>query len=196
MAEEPKKKVPSNEIMLRHVRLAFPDIWVAVQFEGAGPFNYKATFLVEPGSPNDKAIQAEIDRVFKAKWADKADAIKAAVVGQSQKYCYINGDQKAYDGFAGKMALSASRPQDSGPMKIIDKDLRVIVGPEEGIPYAGCYVNAKVQFWPQDNKYAKTVRCSIVAIQFIAHGDSFSGAPPSNIDGFEAAEPDAGDDLV
>lgn len=185
-------KKPEVGIMLRNVRLSFPDLFVAKQYQGTGPFNYSATFLVQPGSPNDVAIKAEIQKAAKAKWADKAADILKTIEGQSMKFCYINGNTKAYDGYAGLWALSAKRGQDSGHPKVIDTDLRDIT-PEEGKPYGGCFVNATVSLWAQDNSWGKGMRCTLMTVQFAGHGESFGGAPQATTDGFEAIEVAADD---
>lgn len=174
--------------MLKHVRLSFADLFTAVQYEGKGPFSYRATFLLEPGSVNDKTVQAAIQKAANAKWDKKAPEILKTIVGQSQKYCYISGDQKAYDGYAGKMALTSSRPQESGKPAVKDKNPEVDLTAEDGRIYSGCYVNMKGQVWCQDNKFGKAVRCSLIAVQFVADGESFGGAPPANADGFESVE--------
>ena len=185
-------KKPDVGIMLRGVRLSFPDLFVAKQYQGNGPFKYSATFLVAPGSPNDLAIKAEIAKAAKAKWAEKAPEILKTIEGQSMKYAYVNGNTKAYEGYAGMMALSAKRGQDAGHPKVIDTDLRDIT-PEEGIPYGGCIVNAKVSIWAQDNSWGKGIRCTLMTVQFAGHGESFGGAPQATTDGFEHVEVAADD---
>lgn len=180
-----------NAVMLKAVRISFPDVFTATQYDGKGPFNYRASFLIVPGSENDKKVQAEIARVAKEKWEKKAEAILSSIVGQSQKYCYVNGDTKAYDGYAGMMALSASRPAEAGAVLVLGKNKDVILTAADGKIYGGCYVNAKVQIWCQDNQYGKGVRSSLIAIQFASDGDSFGGSPPATSDGFETTEDDA-----
>ena len=188
--------IKDDSIMLNNVRLSFPDLFQAVQYEGAGPFSYKASFLIVPGSDNDKKIRAAIERAGTAKWAAKASAIvKQAEAQGSGKFCYIDGNTKAYDGYEGTMALAASRPQDAGAPKIIDRDLSVTLTAADGRPYGGCYVNAKIAVWAQDNKFGKAIRATLIAVQFVKDGDSFGGTGPANADGFESVESD-GDDLA
>ena len=81
---------PAGLVIIRNVRLSFPDLFQAKQYQGAGPFNYRATFLVEPKSDNAKAIEAAIVKAASAKWADKATATLKTLEGQSQKYCYVS----------------------------------------------------------------------------------------------------------
>jgi hypothetical protein len=39
--------------------------------------------------------------------------------------------------------------------------------------YGGCFVNAAVKSWLQDNKHGRGVRCELVAIQFAKDGEAF-----------------------
>ena len=183
------------KVKLANVRLSFPDLFTAVQFQGQGPFSYKAQFLVKPGSPEDKAINAAIEQVAKAKWNAKAPAILKAVAGNSQKFCYTDGDLKEYDGYAGMWALAASRNQDKGRPLIVDQD-KTPLQLGDGKPYAGCYVNASVEFWAQDNNYGKTVRCTLLGLQFLRDGDSFGGGAAPSEDDFEDLAVGAEDDLA
>jgi hypothetical protein len=128
--------------------------------------------------------------VATAKWAAKAPEILKSLEGQSQKFAYVSGDMKSYDGYAGKMALSASRPQDSGHPVVRDRDMRDI-GPEEGKPYGGCFINCGCQLWAQDNSFGKGIRCTIIWVQFVGDGESFGGAPQATGTGMEAVENEA-----
>lgn len=193
MAESVKGS--DTTIIIKNVRLAFPDLREAVQFDGKGPFSYKAVFLVTPGSDADKAIQTAIEKAGKNKWGEKAAPIVAqAKASGSGKFCYVDGNTKAYDGFAGNMALSAGRNKDDGAPKLLDRDLSELAA-DSGKPYGGCYVNAKVQLWAQDNQFGKAIRATLVTVQFVKDGDSFSGSGPANADGMEALESES-DDLV
>ena len=174
----------TNKVRLNNVRLSFPDLFEAVQFDGAGPFNYKASFLIEPGSANDKLVNAEMVRVANEKWGAKGPATLKAAQANPQKVCYVSGDLKDYDGYAGKMALSASRGQDKGRPGVYGKD-KTPLTVEDGVVYAGCYVNASVEFWAQDNGYGKALRCTLVGVQFAADGDAFSAGSKSDPDDFE-----------
>jgi hypothetical protein len=44
--------------------------------------------------------------------------------------------------------------------------------------YGGCYVNAAVSPWVQDNQFGRAVRCNLIAVQFAKDGDSFGDAAP------------------
>lgn len=185
-------ETPERTIILRNVRLSFPDLYVPKQFEGAGKFKFSGTFLVEPGSENDKLIHAAIQKAAVDKWGAKAADTLKGLMGQSQKCCYLDGAMKEYDGYAGKWALTAKRDQEAGMPKLIDKDMTELT-PISGKPYAGCYVNAKVQIWMQENQWGKGIRCTLITVQFAGDGDAFSGSGPADAEGFEAVEDEAAD---
>lgn len=171
------------KVMLKNVRLAFPDLFVAKQFDGAGPFRYSATFLVEPGSENEKAIEAAITKVAAEKFGKKAAAMVQSMRGNSNKFCYLDGNLKDYDGYQGMFYLSAHRKESDGPVLVLDTNKAPLTA-ATGKPYAGCYVNASVDIYAQDGQYPG-VRCGLIGVQFFRDGDSFGGASKSDGSEFE-----------
>jgi hypothetical protein len=184
------------KIKLNNVRLSFPDLFTATQFGGTGPFSYGAAFLFAPDSATDKAVKAAFNAVAKEKWGAKADAIIKAVQGNPQKCCYYDGNLKDYDGYENNMVLSAKRPQDKGRPLVVDADKSPLQA-EDGKPYAGCYVNATVELWPQDNQHGKGMRCTVLGVQFLRDGDRFGGGSQPDTDDFEdISVTDTADDLA
>lgn len=182
----------ASSIKLSNVRLSFPDLFAAVQYEGKGPFRYNASFLIEPGSENDKKIRAAIDEAMKEKFKGKAAAKLEEIASNSNKNCYVKGDLKDYEGYAGKMVLSSHRKQEAGRPTILDGQKRPLT-PEDGKPYAGCYVNASVDIYAQDGQNWG-IRCGLNGVQFARDGDSFSGARAASPDDFDTIDAPEGDD--
>ena len=179
------------------VRLSFPDLWEPKEFEvGDGKPRYNAVFLIEPGSTNDKVVQAAVDMLVKEHNADKK--LKAL---KDKDICYSDGDDKEYDGYAGMKVLSTHRRAQDGPpgvyLNIIDPATgKVAVAPATcGKPYAGCYVNATVEIYLTEGKYPG-IRGGLVAVQFARDGDAFSGSSQPKPDDFEPLESGADADLV
>jgi hypothetical protein len=172
------------KLKLTNVRLSFPDLFEAGEYEGKR--TYGATFLIEPGSANDKAIGASMAEVAKEQWKEKGAAIlKAAIAGGSnQKICYWDGSTKTYDGYEGMKALTAKRGEEKGRPLVLDKDKTPLVS-GDGKPYAGCYVNASVELWAQDNKFGKSIRCTLLGVQFYADGDAFSAGSVADESDFD-----------
>jgi hypothetical protein len=100
--------------------------------------------------------------------------------------CLHDGSEKPdTDGYGpGVMYVSASERK---RFPIVDKDLTPLAE-EDGKPYAGCYVNASIRLWVQDNQYGKRINAAIVAVQFAKDGDSFGAAPVNVEDEFAALE--------
>lgn len=194
-------------VKLENARMSFPDLWKAVQFEGAGPFNYRATFLLaedqkvftkQPdGSWKPTTMAKVVNEVATEAWKTKAPAILKTIEGNPQKICWYDGNVKEYDGYEGNFVLSASRGQEKGRPTIKDRDASPL-SEEDGRPYAGCYVNGTVEVWPQDNKWGKGIRATLRGVQFLRDGDAFSAGTPDDDDelGEIAVPEDAADSLT
>lgn len=177
-------------IMLTKARLAFADIFEAKAIMESKP-RFSATFLISKTDRQVKEIEKYIEQIANEKWGAKASAILKQLYA-SGRVAFYDGDTKDYDGFADTMAINASskaRPS------IADRDKTVLVE-EDGKPYAGCYVNAIIDIWAQDNKYGKRINATLAGVQFVEHGDAFSGSRPASLDEFEdlsAQDTDASD---
>jgi hypothetical protein len=188
-----------QKIKLNNVRIAFcQSIWpgAAEEYQNNGVPRHSATFLVGEDSkasidggktwkPANDAIEAAILAAAKEKWTKPGQAEKqvVAVRGNSNKFCYTDGDLKEYDGFEGKMALAAHRKASDGAPTIIDRD-KTPLKQTDARPYAGCYVNAVVEIYAQDGQNSG-IRCGLMGIQFYRDGDSFGGAGKAKDDDFE-----------
>lgn len=174
------------------VRLSFPDLFEARQYEGQGPHRYSATFLVKPNGENAKRIKAAMLEAATELWPKAAPAKLKSYEGNSNRCCFTSGDLKEYDGYAGMMALSSHRKQDAGRPLVIDGQKNPL-SPQDGKPYAGCYVNAFVDIYCQDGQN-HGVRCGLRGVQFAADGDSFSGSRVASTDDFDTIDDTGGGD--
>lgn len=193
-------------VKLLGARLAFPDLFEAKQFEGTGPFSYRATFLQTEDTPvmvqqADKSWKKStmakvIEAVAADAWKAKAPAILKTLQGNPQKICWYDGDVKDYDGYAGNFALSSSRGQDKGRPLVFDAD-KSPLSEKDGKPYAGCFVNGTVEVWAQDNKFGKAIRATLRGAQFVKDGDAFSAGTPVSDDEFdEIGAPEEAEDSI
>ena len=173
-----------SKVALKNVRLSFPDLFEAVQFQGTGPHNYRASFLFDPNGQAHKDINAAIKKVAEEKWGKKAEALLPGIVANPQKTCLSDGNTKDYQGYEGQMVLSASRTKDKGRPVLLNRD-KTPITEADGTIYAGCYVNASVELWAQDNAYGKAIRATLLAVQFSKDGDAFSGGSVGNPDDFD-----------
>lgn len=181
------------DIKLSNVRLSFPNLFVAKEYKtGDGKPRFDATFLIEPGSENDKIIQAEIKKEAEAVYGAKAAAHLEAFKGNANKMCYLNGDLKEYEGYAGMRYLACHAK--TRPL-VIDR-ARNILTAQDPIPYAGCYVNTKVSIYAQKGENPG-MRAAFSGVQFVADGDAFSAGGSASVDEFDALDAvSEGSDLV
>lgn len=170
-------------IQLRDVRLAFPVLFTPKPFNGEGDPAFSASLLLAPTHPQVKEIRAAMEAVAKDKWNDKGPAILKQLVAGG-KTCLNDGDAKAqYTGFPGNLYVSTRCDQTKKPL-IIDRDKSPLVA-SDGKPYAGCYVNASIEIWAQDNGFGKRINAQLRGVQFLRDGDSFGGGSVAGADEFD-----------
>ena len=168
------------EVKLKNVRLSFPDLFKPRAFNDKTEPKYKATFLIPKDDPQIKAIEAAIIETAKAKWPKDWQKVLNSIKGNANKFCFQDGDNKSYDGYEGMMALSASN---KARPSVFDRD-RSPLTEEDGKPYAGCYVNAIVEFFAYDNS-GNGISASLSGVQFVRDGEAFSGGRPAKADDFD-----------
>lgn len=183
---------PIGRILLKNVRLAFPNLWEPTTVAGEGKPRFSATLLIPADHPQIAEIEAAQTAVAQGKWAAKAPAIIKGLAKQD-KLALHDGDTKSkYDGFPGNFFISAAAQENAAPT-VIDRD-RSPLSAKSGRPYAGCFVNASIELWAQDNNYGQRVNAQLRGIQFYADGDSFSAGRPADADEFEEVTEGAGAD--
>lgn len=169
------------KLKLNNVRMSFPQLFEAKTVNGEGKAAFSAALLLSPRDPQIKVLNEAIDAVAKEKWGTKAEAnLKTARA--ADKTCLHSGDLKSnYDGFEGMMYVSARNAL--RPL-VIDVN-KAPLTEQDGKPYAGCYVNASIELWAQDNNYGKRVNATLMGVQFYRDGESFVGGGVADVDDFE-----------
>lgn len=182
-------------LRLKDVRLAFSqNLFTPGAMNPEDKPKYNATLLIPKGDSQIDKVEKAIEAVAAEKWANKAPAILKALRA-SNKVCLRDGEEKAqYDGFEGSMYVSASNKV--APL-VVDKD-KSPLSEASGRPYAGCYVNASLDIWAQDNSYGKRVNATLRGVQFFRDGDAFAGGAPASEDEFDDLSDTGGDadDLI
>jgi hypothetical protein len=160
----------SVTVRLRNVRLSFPALWEARSFEEGGAKSFQATFLMDKPSGKDKEENAKL--VLEG----VAMVVKSGLKGKhpgKEKVCIRSGEEKGergIDGYNADMCYVSSNSKKKVP--VVDRDLTPL-DESDGKPYAGCYVNATIRLWAQDNKYGKRVNAQLRAMQFYENGEPF-----------------------
>ena len=177
---------PIGRILLKNVRLGFPNLFEPSTVGGEGEPRYSAMLILDTDHPQLAEIRSKMQAVAKEKWAAKAvETYKA--LDKTDKLALHDGDTKSqYDGLAGNYFISAAAQQSARPT-VIDGN-RSPLTERDGKPYAGCYINASIDLWAQDNKYGKRINAQLRGVQFYADGDAFAAGRPADSDEFEDIE--------
>ena len=174
------------KIKLNNVRLSFPSIFKKAVFDGKES-KFEATFLIHADDQPKliKTVEAAMDEFLLEKFGDLKKVPKAL-----KRTCWQDGDTKDYDGYEGHMALKAGthrRPT------VIDRDKSPLTEDDDVI-YAGCYVNAVVDFWYSDHsKGGKQLLANLLGVQFAKNGESFGAGNQDCTDDFDEVEVDDDD---
>lgn len=173
------------DILIKNARLSYPHIFKASAFAQGQDEKYSATLLIDKNDKQNAAIEAAMLEACEVKWPGK---------GKKMLDSFENRNKAAKDGdrvrpddevYAGKIAVSASNK--SRPL-VVDKK-RTSLTEEDGIIYAGCFVNAKVRFFAYDN-VSKGVSASLLGVQFAGEGGPLGGASTASVDDFDDLDDD------
>lgn len=168
------------KIKLNNVRLSFPALFKAEAFKPGDDPRFKATFLIPEGSAQAKEVEKAAIAALEEKFPKKGATIYKQIFGNNNKCNISDGNLAEYDGYAGMIAVSAKSK--TRPL-VIDTD-KTPLAEDDGKPYAGCYVNAIVEFFGYDNS-GKGVSATLKGVQFVRDGDAFSGSAPASEDDFD-----------
>lgn len=169
-----KIKIPS-------ARLSFPSLFNMASFGGESTGKFEATFILDK---KDHAKQIEEIEAAIAK-LQKELKVKLA----SDKLCLKDGDEMERPEYQGKMTIKASTKK--RPM-VINRD-KTPITEDDNVVYAGCYVNAIITLWAQNNSYGKRVNAQLDGVQFVRDGEPFGdgGISVDQFDGFDDGDDDA-----
>lgn len=174
-----------NTILLENVRLSFPSLFRKTAFDDKQDPKYKAMFIMPKDHPQLPALKNLMKKVMAEKWDERPGSLKLML---------RNGAEKAdMDGFGSSVVFfNASSDKRPG---VYDRGREPLVE-DDGRPYAGCYVNARITVWAQDNQYGKRINAELNGVQFYADGEAFGGGgAPAQADDFPELEPGAGVDV-
>lgn len=168
-------------MLLQNVRLSFPKIWKPEAFQADQKKKFGCNVIIPKDDPQLAALQEEIAEVAEASWGKKWKDIYKGLPEDKRglRDGAVKADKEGYDDSVMFLAASnTSRPT------IIDRD-RTQLTEADGRPYAGCYVNANIEVWAQDNQFGKRINFSLRGLQFADDGESFGGgAAPADADEF------------
>lgn len=186
------------QLKLKSVRLSYPALFEPKAGPEGGDPKYSASLLMDKdnNTPEIATMRGAILAVAKAQWGE--DKVKWNDTGTGLKLllstgkvalvkvCLRDGEEKGGTaGYENVMFFSASSKL---PVPMVDKNPAIALTAATGKPYAGCYVNASVRLWAQDNNFGKRVNAQLQAIQFAGDGESFGDGPVNPETVFENEE--------
>lgn len=175
-------------MLLKNVRLSYPHIFRPDKYDKNDPdevAKYSAMLIMRKNHPQKAELNEAIKATMDEKWGGKKPS--------GVKICIRDGAEKAdKDGF-GDDVVFFNTSNETRPT-VIDRDKSPLVE-SDGRPYAGCYVDATIDFWAQDNQWGKRVNAALTGIQFRADGDAFGGGRPASADEFEDLSDDDAEEV-
>jgi len=170
------KKLQKGRLVLQEVRLSYPSLFKKAVFDG-NETKFEATFILDKDKHKTEieALKEMVNNVVKDAKLRKVPAHKIALK---------DGDEEGKEEYKNAYTLKCSsnkRPQ------VFDRDKTPLVE-EDGRPYAGCYVNAIVDLWGQNNSYGKRINGNFYAVQFAKDGEAFGVGAEDFSDQFDEIE--------
>ena len=190
----------SEIIMLTNTRLSFPQLVEARAYQEGQAKKFSADLILDPAGEDWKKVMQAVMKTAQEKWGENAQAVLQMCQADRKLRAFGNGAEKVdkktfkpYEGYEGAVYVSANN---ANPPQMIESNGKS-VDPTNTMAYqalarkmyGGCYVNAAIGFWIQDNKYGRGIRCELIALQFAKDGTPFGDAAldASNLFGAVAA---------
>ncbi len=179
-----EKKKDLARVLLKNVRLSYPALWKPKAFGGKGDQGepkFQGNFLMDKDDKisrrNIEKLEDAIELVKAEKWPKGAPKLAAA------KICLRDSEDMEEMSYGYENCMYVSTSNAKKP-RVLDADGLDVKEGDEGAPYAGCYVDAIVRVWAQDNEYGKRINCSLEGVKFRDDGEAF-GAAPVDADDFD-----------
>ena len=184
----------SKKIMLRNVRLSYEHIFTPSKFDENQDAKYSATFIIPKDHPDLLSIKrAMFDagvESFAAEFSGNAwprgftCSLKDADKDVNASGEILAERNPAYEGCYILEANSTRRPVTLNRNKSA-------VTEDDGIIYAGCYVNASLAAAGYTyGKVKKGVKCYLNGVQFVKDGERFGADATSDFDSLDGDEDD------
>lgn len=171
-------------VKLTDVRLSYPQLFEAVIPKGSKKAKFSAAFHIPYEHPAVKEIEKAMQAEATAKWSTKAKGMYTQLKA-GDKVALHDGAAKSLDGLYYLNASNETRPT------VLDKDAKTYLTRETGKPYAGCYVDAVIEIWAQDNDFGKRINASLMGVMFRRDGEPLAGGRVASTDDFVPIADDA-----
>ncbi len=179
-------------VRLNNVRLSFAQgLFDAQALEAGAIPKFNCHFIFPSDHECLKKLQEALTEAAKAKWPNNWPAVLKQLQA-ADRLCVHDGATKAdkpygtaYGGNFFLTASNAIRPTVVDCVAGPDGRARPLTKADDK-PYSGCYVNAEVDIWAQDNKWGRRGNATLMGVQFLRDGPRLAGSGVSSPSAFEA----------
>lgn len=159
-------------VVIRNVRASYCHLFVAKQGtnkkgEPEGKPAFSSNFILDKVKNKD-----DIARLTAAAQFTKQEKWQGKPVNLSGRSIRDGVEKEATDGYGPSIMFISSRTDKQAP-GVVDRDGRTYLKESDGKIYAGCYVNATVRCWAQDNGFGKRLNWALQNVQFVKDGEPF-----------------------
>lgn len=197
MSEKSKNTNPTV-VKLANVRLSFPSLGKPRAYGNSDQPKYSAQLLIDPdtkqGSKTLDAIEDAIEYAINEKFGGKKPKFTSDKKPLRDGNDRIRDDGSVYDGYEDMYYLVASSNEEQQPLCVYRKNVIRDSSEITRIFYGGCYVNAIVRIWVQDNNFGRRVNCQLSGVEFYSDGEPF-GQSGATVSDFDFNDPDDDDSL-
>lgn len=174
----------TRTLMLNNVRASFPALFEKPKIGEDIAKKYSVTLMLDPKSNKEQLgkLQKYIEELISEEFDEPQGVVPCLRKGNAK------GNRPEQDGYRVMTASNPNRPY----VFAAGTKVPVTSQSESGI-YPGCYVDAKIQLWAQNNKWGSRINAQLISIRFAADGESLSDSYVSEefaAEGFEVEEDD------
>ncbi len=158
-------------IMLKNVRVSFPALFQRPRMRTTGEEgSFGARLLLDPENP-DHAPQIEAVKKLIMKACKDSGVFEK--VPPPDRRCLRSGNDSEREEYQGMILVSANN--DTAPY-VFDGKRKWVQDESRNPIYSGCYVDAQINIWVQNNSFGKRVNAQLRGIAFAGDGKSFDGS--------------------
>ena len=171
-----------NTLWIKKARLGFPQLLVPKAVAGGEP-KYSANFILDLDAPEWAEMVQIAMAMATAKWGENTAGVMALIKQDKRLRCYGKGEEKldkngkVYDGFGGKLYISASNKNQPN-LYGGDAQLLPPTAPLNQLFAGGNYCSGVISFWLQDNSFGRGIRANLDGVQFVSEGEHFGATGP------------------
>jgi hypothetical protein len=173
-----------------HARVSFPHILQPHAATPSSPLKYSADLLLPVGSPDQQKVEAAAQQCAVEAFKENAMSLLAVAQNDRMLRSYGPGESKVSTktgqplvGYPGMFYVSVSALLQPSLVKpngdAVDPNNALEMNQVAGQIYGGCWVNALIKPWAQNNQHGRTIRWDFLAVQFAKDDEPFGeGAVP------------------